>query len=66
LVNYQYIIWHSTLLKLAQNIAVKVSGHDATLTGKVDSLHQKKEAERMAWNAPGVSAVHNELVVEYK
>jgi osmotically-inducible protein OsmY len=49
-----------------KNIAVEVSGHDATLTGKVDSLHQKKEAERMAWNAPGVSAVHNELVVEYK
>jgi osmotically-inducible protein OsmY len=48
-----------------QDIHVAVSGHKATLTGTVDSWHQKDEAERIAWNAPGVWNVGNELVVEY-
>jgi osmotically-inducible protein OsmY len=47
------------------DIEVKVSGHRATLTGKVDSLYQKEEAGRLAFNAPGVWSVDNELVVEY-
>ena len=34
-------------------ITVKVSGHKATLDGKVYSLHQKDDASRIAWNAPG-------------
>jgi len=45
------------------NIRVQVSGHKATLTGTVDSLFQKNEAARIAWNAPGVWTVDNELVV---
>ena len=49
----------------SKNIAVKVSGHEATLTGTVNSWYQKDEAGRIAWNAPGVWAVDNELVVEY-
>jgi osmotically-inducible protein OsmY len=48
-----------------QDIGVAVSGHKATLTGTVDSWYQKKEAERIAWNAPGVWNVGNELVVDY-
>jgi osmotically-inducible protein OsmY len=48
-----------------KNIAVKVSGHEATLTGTVSSWYQKDEAGRIAWNAPGVWAVDNELVVDY-
>lgn len=48
-----------------QEIGVAVSGHKATLTGTVDSWYQKDEAERIAWNAPGVWNVGNELVVEY-
>jgi osmotically-inducible protein OsmY len=44
---------------------VKVAGHRATLTGTVDSLHEKKKAGRIAWNAPGVWAVDNELVVDW-
>jgi len=48
-----------------QDIGVAVSGHKATLTGTVDSWYQKDEAERIAWNAPGVWNVGNELVVEY-
>jgi osmotically-inducible protein OsmY len=48
-----------------QDIGVAVSGHKATLTGKVDSWFQREEAERIAWNAPGVWHVGNDLVVDY-
>lgn len=47
------------------NIDVKVSGHNATLTGTVDSWYQKDEAERIAFNAPGVWSVDNELMVDF-
>ena len=47
------------------HIRVQVSGHRATLTGTVDSLYEKDEAGRIAWNAPGVWAVDNELVVDW-
>lgn len=48
-----------------KDIRVTVSGHKATLTGTVDSWYQKEEAGRIAWNAPGVWNVGNELRVEY-
>ena len=48
-----------------QNIQVAVTGHKATLTGTVDSWYQKDEAGRIAWNAPGVWNVGNELEVAY-
>lgn len=48
-----------------QDIGVTVAGHKATLTGTVDSWYQKDEAGRIAWNAPGVWNVGNELVVDY-
>ncbi len=48
-----------------ENITVRTSNHKATLTGTVDSWYQKNEAARMAWNAPGVWTVDNELVVGY-
>ena len=47
------------------DIRVQVSGHRATLTGIVDSLYEKDEAGRIAWNAPGVWSVDNELVVDW-
>jgi len=47
------------------HIGVRVSGHRATLTGTVDSLYQKDEAGSIAWNAPGVWSVDNELVVDW-
>jgi osmotically-inducible protein OsmY len=47
------------------DIQVKVSGHRATLTGTVDSMYQKDEAGSIAWNAPGVWSVDNELVVDW-
>ena len=47
------------------DIDVKVSGHRATLSGTVDSWYQKEEAGRIAFNAPGVWSVDNELIVDY-
>lgn len=47
------------------DIDVVVSGTKVTLNGTVDSWYQKQEAGRIAWNAPGVWQVDNELVVDY-
>ena len=51
---------------ISQDVKVKVSGTNITLTGTVSSWYQKEEAGRIAWNTPGVWVVDNELVVEYK
>jgi osmotically-inducible protein OsmY len=48
-----------------KNVQVQVSGHIATLTGTVDSLYQKNEAGSIVWNAPGVWAVDNKLLVDW-
>ena len=47
------------------NIKVRVEGKTVYLSGIVDSLFQKDEAETIAWNTPGVWYVDNELVVEF-
>jgi osmotically-inducible protein OsmY len=49
-----------------QDIQVYVTENNVTLNGVVNSWYQKEEAERMAWNAPGVLAVSNELVIDLK
>ncbi|MBB6002588.1 BON domain-containing protein [Arcicella rosea] len=49
-----------------EHININVDGHIVTLTGSVDSWYQKDEAARIAWNAPGVWMVDNELEVEYE
>jgi len=46
-----------------RNIQVKVKGNKVTLRGAVESLYQKEEAARLAWNAPGVTEVDNELAI---
>lgn len=46
------------------DIDVEVSDTKVTLTGTVKSWYQKDEAEKIAWNAPGVWSVDNELIVE--
>jgi len=48
-----------------QMIKVNVFGNRVTLSGMVHSIFQRDEAERMAWNAPGVWTVHNELLIDY-
>ena len=47
-------------------INVEVSANVVTLSGTVNSIYQKEQAERLAWNAPGVWAVNNQLVVEFE
>ncbi len=47
------------------DINVAVSGNKVTLTGTVNSWYEKDEAERIAFNAPGVWFVDNELTIEY-
>lgn len=49
-----------------QNVKVKVSGNNVTLNGTVNSYYQKDEAGRIAWNAPGVATVANELTIELR
>jgi osmotically-inducible protein OsmY len=48
----------------SSKIAVKVSGSKITLSGSVKTPYQKDEASRIAWNAPGVSNVVNDLVLD--
>jgi osmotically-inducible protein OsmY len=48
-----------------ENIDVEVSDKKITLNGSVGSLYQKDEAGKIAWNAPGVRDVENNLVIDY-
>ncbi|MEO5977018.1 MAG: BON domain-containing protein [Chryseolinea sp.] len=48
-----------------EDITVGVSGNKVTLMGTAYSLSQKEEASRIAWNAPGVWEVDNQLLVGY-
>ena len=50
----------------AEDVYIRVKDNTVTLTGEVDSLYQKDEAERIAWLAPGVQEVDNLLEVKGK
>jgi osmotically-inducible protein OsmY len=47
----------------AEGISVETRDDKIYLSGTVRSLHEKAEAERTAWSAPGVSGVVNGLAV---
>lgn len=48
-----------------KDIGVYVFDNVVTLIGHVDSWQQKNEASRVAWNAPGVMEVKNDLLVDF-
>jgi osmotically-inducible protein OsmY len=49
----------------ADRITVDVEGSTVTLRGTVHSFAEKEEAERAAWQAPGVISVKNQIRVSY-
>lgn len=46
------------------HISVDANGSEVTLRGSARSLLAREEALRMAWSAPGVTLVRNEIAVE--
>jgi osmotically-inducible protein OsmY len=49
----------------AQRITVETVGDKVTLWGSVHSFAERKEVERAAWSAPGVSVVENHIMIEF-
>jgi len=49
----------------SDKINVKVSGSAVTLSGEVDTHAERDEAARVAWRAPGVSSVDNNIKVKW-
>ena len=47
----------------AQRIQVETSGSKVILKGTVHSWFERKEAERVAWEAPGVTQVENQIAI---
>lgn len=50
-------------IREAKHIQVAVDGTKVTLTGTVHSWHEREAAQGVAWSAPGVHTVINELQV---
>ena len=48
----------------AERITVEIDGHTATLRGTVRSFAERRDAERAARNAPGITEVENKLTVD--
>jgi osmotically-inducible protein OsmY len=48
-------------LLISRKIEVEVSGHGVTLKGDVHNHAERDEAGRIAWAAPGVSSVNNQI-----
>ena len=51
-------------IREAQHIRIAIDGSTVTLSGRVTSWHEREAAQGVAWSAPGVRAVVNELQVD--
>lgn len=51
--------------RTADRISVETLGGVVTLTGSVPSFGDRRAAEGAAWSAPGVTDVHDELVIAH-
>jgi osmotically-inducible protein OsmY len=49
----------------ANRITVETHGSEVILKGTVRSWAEREEAERVAWQAPGVRKVENRIVIDY-
>jgi len=49
----------------ANKITVMTDGHTVIIKGKRSSIKEKEDAETLAYRAPGVFCVKNELKVQY-
>jgi osmotically-inducible protein OsmY len=47
----------------ARSVSVDARGSEITLRGEVRSWAERDEAQQVAWAAPGVARVHNEITV---
>lgn len=47
----------------AGRVTIEASGSKVTLSGNVRSWAERQDAERAAWNAPGVTAVDNHITI---
>ena len=56
--------YHRSATVDSSAITIETTGNKVTLRGKVRSWAEKKEAEKIAWAAPGVSAVDNKIEVD--
>ena len=56
--------YHRSATVDSSSIKIEISGSKVTLRGKVRSWAEKKQAENIAWTAPGVLSVDNKIDID--